>query len=315
MTLVRIAALFGLLALCGTIRAESEAGIDVTETEEGFLFREGDDDVLFYQRTPKSLDGRYERANYVHPLYDLDGHVLTEDFPADHLHHRGIFWAWHQVWVGEQKIGDAWTCRDFIWDVADADVVDRPAGAKALRVRVLWKSPEWRDESGKLRPIVEETTEITVHPRGADTRAIDFQIGLRAIERNVRIGGSEDDKAYGGFSTRIRLPEDILFTSRKGVVTPERTSIDAGPWMDMSARFGDGDDASGLTILCHPDSAGFPQPWILRDSHSMQNPAFPGRSPMSLSRSDPMTLRYRLILHHGPADPALINEWQREFTQ
>ena len=34
-----------------------------------------------------------------------DGQVLTEDFPADHLHHRGIFWAWHQVYVGEKAMG------------------------------------------------------------------------------------------------------------------------------------------------------------------------------------------------------------------
>ena len=28
--------------------------------------------------------------------------------PADHRHQRGLFWAWHQVWIGEERIGDPW---------------------------------------------------------------------------------------------------------------------------------------------------------------------------------------------------------------
>ena len=51
--------------------------------------------VLVYQLQENSLDGDWPRAGYVHPLYDLDGKIFTEDFPEDHRHHRGVFWAWH----------------------------------------------------------------------------------------------------------------------------------------------------------------------------------------------------------------------------
>src|SRR5690349_9591213 len=36
-------------------------------TEDGVWVQEGDRKVLFYQRRPKSKDGKYTRANYVHP--------------------------------------------------------------------------------------------------------------------------------------------------------------------------------------------------------------------------------------------------------
>jgi hypothetical protein len=52
---------------------------------------------------------------------NVNGNILTEDFPKDHLHHRGVFWAWHQVLIGDKKMGDAWECRDFIWDVQQFD--------------------------------------------------------------------------------------------------------------------------------------------------------------------------------------------------
>ena len=92
--------------------------------------------------------------------------MLTEDFPEDHLHHRGIFWAWHQLWVGDRKVGDPWVASDSIWDVDSAEVLDDPSGAKALSVRVLWKSPEWLDAEGVPAPIVEERSVIRVHPAG-----------------------------------------------------------------------------------------------------------------------------------------------------
>ena len=62
-------------------------------TADGIEISEGESKVLFYQISPTSFDGKYERSNYVHPLYSLSGEILKEDFPDDHPHHRGIFWA------------------------------------------------------------------------------------------------------------------------------------------------------------------------------------------------------------------------------
>jgi hypothetical protein len=51
-----------------------------------------------------------EHSCYVHPLYGLDGEVLTDDFPADHVHHRGLYWAWPHVRLGSAD-HDLWTLR------------------------------------------------------------------------------------------------------------------------------------------------------------------------------------------------------------
>jgi hypothetical protein len=85
-----------LIALAGCFPNENLAGaavqhpIRISETDQGFSIAEGEKQVLFYQRQHKSMAGKYARANYIHPLYGLDGEILTEDFPADHLHHRGL---------------------------------------------------------------------------------------------------------------------------------------------------------------------------------------------------------------------------------
>ena len=70
----------------------------------------------------------------------LDGDVLTEDFPEDHRHQRGVFWAWHQLWDGEERLGDGWTLEDFTTEVkrVAARVTERSAH---LDAEVGWRSP------------------------------------------------------------------------------------------------------------------------------------------------------------------------------
>ncbi|MDZ7261545.1 MAG: hypothetical protein ONB05_05505, partial [candidate division KSB1 bacterium] len=37
----------------------------IEETTEGFLFTEGSQKVLFYQRQPQSIEGKYTRCHYI----------------------------------------------------------------------------------------------------------------------------------------------------------------------------------------------------------------------------------------------------------
>jgi len=78
--------------------------------EYGLGLREGDRPILVYNHGIRSKPGippERNRSTYVHPIYGLDGEVLTDDFPEDHHHHRGLFWAWPHV-VVEGKEYDLW---------------------------------------------------------------------------------------------------------------------------------------------------------------------------------------------------------------
>ena len=84
-------------------------------SEEGIEILERGKKILFYQVRPKAVDGKYERAGYVHPLYDLKENILTEDMPQDHPYHRGMFWAWHQIILNKKNIADGWTGENISW--------------------------------------------------------------------------------------------------------------------------------------------------------------------------------------------------------
>lgn len=282
-------------------------------TNEGIWVLEGDTKVLFYQRTSKSKDGKYARANYVHPLLDLDGEPLTEDFPADHLHHRGIFWAWHQVTIRGKGVGDPWALKDCGWDVRDLKAEPSDSGM-SLRTTVHWLSPLWQDAKGTQKPFVREEAVISVHRAEKDRRIVDFEIGLTALEPETRIGGAAPTPGYGGFSPRLRLPKDVRFLGPKGEVEPLPGPVAAAPWIDVAGTFGN-DRISGVAMLIHPTTPGFPQPWILRRRGSMQNPVYPGATPVLLPMEKPLVLRYRLVVHRGAVQIEQIDRWQQEYAQ
>lgn len=291
---MKIGIVVAITALVALSVCSAAAGqMRIVKGDEGYQFLEGDKPVLFYRTVAKAMpDGTYARSDYCHPVYGLDGKVLTEDFPADHLHHRGIFWAWHQVYVGEQPMGDMWACQDFTWDIRTVQVLASKPDEAALKADVYWKSSQWKDER---EPFVKETTAIRVQKTAEDTRLIDFDIEIRALVEGLRIGGSNDVKGYGGFSTRIVLPTDIRMSDGNGPVTPRNTAVPAGDWMNFSGTFGDA--ASNFAILVHPSHPGQPRKWILRKSGSAQNLAWPGREPIAVSTQTPLVLRYRLVLH------------------
>ncbi|RQW08068.1 hypothetical protein EH222_06120 [candidate division KSB1 bacterium] len=290
-----------LVLILPSCRPTEKSRLAHLESDQGILFTENGENVLFYQRAPKSFSGQHTRNNYVHPLWSLDGDTLTEDYPPDHAHHRGIFWTWHRLTVGDIALGDAWECRNFVWDVTDVQIEEAPAGAKTLAVTVLWKSPDLVDEDGQMIAAVRESTRITIHPRSADSRVIDFDIRLLALLDSVRIGGADDVKGYGGFSARLKCPDDLVFLSATGQVAPKNEAVEAGPWLNMLATFS-GERRSGCAILNHPDNPAPIDRWILRQSRSMQNPVYPGRELVPISKTVPTKLRYRIILYRGDAD-------------
>ena len=288
--------------------ADPSEPLTALSDQSGVTISEGDAPVLHYQRAVKSSDGKWPRANYVHPLYDLEGRVITEDFPSDHGHHRGVFWAWHQVWVGDKKLGDPWVCQDFVWDVESVRTT-RVGESLSLQAAVLWKSPTHLDAAGQMVAVVREATEITVHPAQQDYRLVDFAVSLIALVDDVKIGGSEDVKGYGGFSPRIKLNPQQCFESADGIVEPVKTAIQAGSWINIA------DDTTGIAILSRITNPKPNDRWILRRKNSMQNAVFPGRQPVAVSKAKPTVLNYRLVIHSGDLLPTQIKKLQEEFDR
>ena len=100
-----IANLLALLALpAECLSAESSSEFRFEDVAGGAVkLWQGKQRVLVYhseQVTRAGATAVGNRASYVHPIYGLDGEVITDDFPKDHYHHHGLFWGWPHVTIG-----------------------------------------------------------------------------------------------------------------------------------------------------------------------------------------------------------------------
>ena len=281
------------------------------KSNEGIEILENHKKVLFYQVRPKSVDGKYERAGFIHPLYSFNEKSLTEDMPKDHPYHRGIFWAWHQIIWNDKQIADGWISQNISWEPSKI-TTQKKRKSITLRSEMLWKSA--LDDNG-LTAIVREQTRITVYRSTRQSRIIDFDIRLFALQDSLKIGGSDDEKGYGGFCLRLKLPEDISFVSGDTELTPLETAVHAGPWMNFTGSF-DGKDARkiGIAVFCDNSNPGFLGQWILRKKESMQNIVYPGRTPVALSKNG-LRLRYRLVIHDTNIERSDLENLYQEYIR
>jgi hypothetical protein len=272
--------------------------IHFEKDEGGFWIKQGKTKVLFFQREINDSIPEYARNNYFHPVYDLDGNVITEDFPEDHLHHRGIFWAWHQVLIDGKKICDPWDIKNFRQTVRDIEfrLTERRNGE--LKYTSYWFTNDQTDD-----PFMRIKTKVTVHPRKMRYRQIDFKLEIQPLEEGLSLGGSDNVKGYGGFSFRLKTNEKTKFFNASGnQITPRNTAIDGGNYVNIINPL----QKRGVVIYQSPSNPEI-SGWILRQDNSAQNCAWPGRQPVSLAVDKPVTLQYSILIHNGKLSKEAIH--------
>ncbi len=295
------------------LAASAQAEFALDNDGEHVLISENGSPVLVYNygmiEPPEGVDQqRYRRSSYIHPLYDLDGGVITQDFPDDHYHHRGVFWAWPHCSVGDRLL-DVWSL-DGVRPVFDHWVA-REAGATAhLAVENLWRY----DDDGSTP--VREHVDITVHPTEGDIRAIDFILRFENIATQpvTFLGSPVQNKGYGGFGIRPdNVYQPFTFTTANGIAAEDALTCQT-PWANVSwQRFTDGPH-TGVAIFQHPSDPGYPHPgWIFRH-YAFLGASWPHNDPYILQPGESVELRYRLLVHRGSAEEAGVARAFQTYT-
>ena len=333
---------FVLLASCSPslLLAAGPMGVLVDEKTQSYTITDAGQPVLTYRfgevplpdgveaghfgkgATPYNgayfTDGsRYggQRSDYIHPLYGFRGETLTEDYPKDHLHHRGLWWSWCEVRHNE-KIGDLWAvCKIRAYPVkivkmeADAD----HAVLQALNV--------WRYDDDPA-PVVNETVTIraskTTGTEGARSRTIDVDVRLEPLVDGLAIAGRQkvDYGGYGGMTVRLN-PAVKEYSLRAVHPRPDQWRGDdlaiVQRVIDPAAQ----GDAAWLALYGKYPAAGVTDPGFttIMMFESKETPlypnnfryygstctslAFPGRTILPLEKGKPLDYRTRFAVSEG----------------
>ncbi len=311
--------IFSILILfisCGQVKKETN--FTFIQNQEGVELLEGEQKVFFYQKAQVpvwenpaiSKDALFN--HYIHPLYSLSGDTITEAQPKDdiwHLHHRGIFWAWHQIFMGDSSLGDGWIMKNIRYDITNIKTVVHSDMA-ILDLKVNWVS----FKNNQDLVFIKEHSIIKVYHSDLNKRIIDFEITLNSVIPTISIAGSKGEKGYGGFSTRIKLPDNTIFRSETGEVSPQMNQTSAGAWIDISHKDSLSGENKGLIIMASNNILNTQLQWILRRKNSMQNAVFPGVERYSIKQEKPLILKYRLVIHEREKlSVDTINQWYKEY--
>ena len=183
-------------------------------------------------------DPRRTRACYVHPVWGLDGEVLTDDFPKDHYHHHGIFWSWphvqrdgkeYDLWVGRgiQHRFVRWLCRE-----------TGPVAA------VLASENGWF--IGEEKAVIERVW-LRVYRADQDRQTLDVEFEWIPVGKPLTLWGAEG-KSYGGLTIRYAPREKTVITVPEGRTTEDLLETRLN-WADFTGIFAERGEPSGAAIL------------------------------------------------------------------
>ncbi len=237
---------------------------------------------------PKGIPKDRARCCYLHPVWAPNGVVVTDDFPEDHLHHRGIFWAWPVVRYRGVRY-DLWLMRGV--ERRFSRWLAREASLRRARLAV---ENGWFVEGGQ---IVRETVEVTVHPVRDASRRLDFRLVFEALRGPVTLSGApKPGTAYGGFCVRFAPRRETRITTETGVLEEENSNLVPSRWAQLEALYEGG--RAALRIDIDPANPGYPNGWCLRH-YGFLGVDFPGYDSYPLEPRKPLELRYRVTVAAG----------------
>ncbi len=297
--------LIGILLMSFMLSAASEKFIFIEDKDQGTLtVLERSSKVLTYcfaDQLKEGIHPKQIRSCYIHPLYSLDGQVLTDDFIEDHPHHHGVFWTWPVVRTRGQTT-QTWhpaNLRQYFVRWLDRNTESDPA---VISVENAWKL------DGKEVVALEKVT-LQIHPAADKSRVIDIELRIQAVGGPLELQGAQDaGKGYGGFSFRgAPLFTGVSVTSDKGLLEEDINNKEF-LWTDLST------EQIGVAIFVAPDHPDFPSLWITRNSYAgFLNPSWPGLDAVVLEPDKPVTLRYRIYIHAGDAESGNVSKAYQDY--
>ena len=260
-------------------------------------------------RLPTGIEDVFQRGGYIHPVMTPSGRRVTEDYPADHKHHHGIWAAWtHTRFDGRAP--------DF-WNMGD-----RTGTVEFERLGRAWSGPlsagfESRHRYMDLQAptpttVLLEDWRVVAYAQPASSRpahVFDMEIaqtltGTTPLELPTY--------RYGGLGLRGRREwngkERTFFLTSTG-----RTRLPGhgtrATWVHMSGEV-DGQRA-GIAVLSHPDNVRSPQPVRIHPTEPFFNFAPQQAGPLVIRPGEVFRMRYRFVVMDGAPDAALLDAmWQ-----
>jgi len=291
--------------------------------------------ILAYRHSRPDPELKYPMTSYIHPLVGLDGEILTDCSPADHPHHRGLFWSWVRIMKDGQLIGETWIPRDIDMEPGDLSISQGPVLGR-FAARHYWVHqpgfPQTTRPADAPAPkasdrLFQEDVVCRVFATSEHGRAIDLDLTLTALQDGLSLGGQTQlNKGYGGVTLRFstaqqgKATQPQVVADGRRITQPDVNRLEA-LWVDWTGIFNGPNGKplphrSGGAIFVHPTHPPLPASppeWITR-FYGPINPTYPGLDMLDIPPDKPMRLKYRIWIHRGDAAEGAVEPQYRAYA-
>lgn len=271
-------------------------------------------DVLSYfhgvNDPPASLDDRYKRGGYIHPVYTPGGVIVTNHLNAHlHPHHSGVWSAWTNTRFQDRR-PDFWNIHN------NSGRVDQVGG-----LQETWSGPVYAGFRSKHQfidlsanePVValNEEWEVRAYRSKGNVHIFDL-ISTQTVNSSQTLILPEYH--YGGVGLRGHAewddPDICTFLTSGGLGRDgHATRVN---WVHIGGEVAG--KLAGITIMSHPSNFRHPQPVRIHPDEPFFNFAPQQLGEMKIEDGSPYIARYRYIVYDGAPDPARLDHLWSEYA-
>ena len=255
------------------------------------------DNLLAYQYGTGSMP-------FWHPISMPGSPILTEDRPADHIHHHGLWLAWKSVngvnfWeeppsgAPEQGYGRIVN--------KDLDVLEVSSSSVEFVSTSSWL--DWRDKE-----IISDLRRTLIHRPTDRGFVIDLSIELLPTEEDVILDLRRGEPGRGGFyysGLVIRLNNKM----GQGEILDADGNMDIGSifgkqsrWCGYSGVHQSNGQRYSVVIIDNPANPRYPTTWWVRDrpGYSLLHPSPTYYEPLKIDAGTSVMFQYKVLFYNGP---------------
>lgn len=296
----------------------NQARVAASKEKGKVAFSFGDRKLMNYQAEPgefprKNIKPAFLRGGYLHPIWTPSGRLVTDDYPANHLHHHGVWWAWTKTKVADRE-PDFWNMGEGKGRVEFAALDDSWSGPVHGGFRSQHRFVDLT--APKPTTVLNESWEVAVFAgQKPDAGYWMFDLVSQqqcATDTPLKLPSYH----YGGMGVRGNWDwngkDKTYFLTSEGETDREKGHATRGRWCDMA---GDVDGArAGIAILCHPENFRAPQPMRLHPTEPFFNFAPQQAGDMEIKPGQLYISRYRFVIHDGPPDRAELDRLWNDYA-
>ena len=258
----------------------------------------------------------FQRGGYIHPVLSPGGKQVTDDYPSNHKHHHGLWWAWtHTEFEGRKpdfwNMGEGKGTVEFVaLDRSWSGTVHAGFTSRHRQVDLLAPQP---------KTALNETWNVKLFAVGAEAKQPYFLFDLEVTDVCATDAPVKLPKyRYGGLGVRGNWAwngaDKLNFLNSEG--TTDRSKGDNNETVGKWAHLGGLVDGTltGLAILGHPANANAPQPQRIHPAEPFFNFAPQQAGALEIAPGKPFTARYRFVVADGAPDRAELDRLWNDYA-